>query len=136
MINLSKIEKNLPPLKRILTLPTWAQICTVLLVIQPFEIPKFQTKHSVHFVPCLSLPAFSSLDPSSSIKSHEEDTQRISLALLTKNLESYNKSSTYNHYMLFCLNFYFLLVLLILSNKSPFLPFFQLKAIAMIVFQL
>ena len=114
MINLSKIEKNLPPLKRILTLTTWAQICTVLLVIQPFEIPKFQTKHSVHFVPCLSLPAFSSLDPSSSIKSHEEDTQRISLALLTKNLESYNKSSTYNPYMLFCLNFHFLLELVVI----------------------
>ena len=40
--------KKLPPLKHILALPTWGQICTVS-VLQPFEISIFQMKHPVTF---------------------------------------------------------------------------------------
>ena len=41
-----KIEKKLPPLKRILALPTWGQICTVS-VLQPFLSDFFQMEHPV-----------------------------------------------------------------------------------------
>ena len=39
-------KKKLPPLKRILALPTWGQICTVS-VLQPFLSDFFQMKHPV-----------------------------------------------------------------------------------------
>ena len=40
------IEKKLPPLKPILALPTWGQICFVLEA-EPFEITNFDLGHPV-----------------------------------------------------------------------------------------
>ena len=40
------LEKKLPPLKHILALPIWGQICTNLEV-EPFEITNFDLGHPV-----------------------------------------------------------------------------------------
>ena len=42
-------RKKLPPLKPILALPTWGQIC-IVLELQPFEIPDFDLGHPVGLV--------------------------------------------------------------------------------------